>query len=131
MDVRQMLRSDRPKAALRVLGGSDGVEELPVGFPGVEECSDPVVVESSEPEGNPFDAFDQVVDCFGGSVGNPSVVPVGDLVMPTPQGAAQLGQLRWEVAVGEVLCEFAQVGASNLWAADVIEVPQGFFGVPG
>ena len=80
---------DRVKRALRILGGSDGVEEGPVGFPGVEQRPDPVVVESSEPEGNPFDAFDEIVHGFGRAVGDPCVVPVDDLVMPTTQGAAQ------------------------------------------
>ena len=36
--------------ALRKLGWSDGVEERPVGFAGVEECPDPVVVEPAESE---------------------------------------------------------------------------------
>ena len=44
--------------ALRILAGSDGVEEGPVGFAGVEQRPDPVVGESSEPEGGAFDAFD-------------------------------------------------------------------------
>ena len=45
-------------AALRILGGSDGVEQSPVGFAGVEQRPDPVVGESSEPVGGVFDAFD-------------------------------------------------------------------------
>ena len=73
------------------------------GFPCVEQRPDPVVGEPSETEG---DAFDEVVDCFGGPVGDPGLVPVGDLVMPTTQGAAQPGQLRWTVSVGEVLNKF-------------------------
>ena len=85
--------------ALRKLAGSDGVEQSPVGFPGVEQRPDPVVGEPSETEGAAFDAFDEVVDCFGGAVGDPGLVPVGDLVMPTTQGAAQPGQLRWTVSV--------------------------------
>ena len=48
--------------ALRVLDGSDGVEEFPVWFSGVEQDSDPVVGEAAEPERDPFDLFDQVVD---------------------------------------------------------------------
>ena len=43
--------------ALRILAGSDGVEQGPVGFPGVEQRPDPVVAESSEPEGGAFDAL--------------------------------------------------------------------------
>ncbi len=64
-----------------MLRGVIGVEESPVGFAGVEQRPDPVVSESSEPEGGAFDAFDQVVDCFGGAVGDPSLMPVDDLVM--------------------------------------------------
>ena len=100
------------------------------GFAGVEECSDPVVVEVSESKGGAFDAFDEVVDCLGGAVSDPRFVPVRDLCMPTPQGAAQLRQLWWAVGVGEVVGEFSQVGVGELWAVDVAEVAQGFFGVP-
>ena len=52
------------KAALRVSGRSEGVEEGPVGFAGVEQGSDSVVVEVGEPEGGAFDAFDQVVGSY-------------------------------------------------------------------
>ena len=113
-----------------MLRGVIGVEESPVGFAGVEQRPDPVVSESSEPEGGAFDAFDQVVDCFGGAVGDPSLMPVDDLVMPTPQRATQPGQLRWTVRVGEVVGEFTQIGAGELGAVDVIEAAQGLFGVP-
>ena len=78
----------RRKPALRILVGSDGVEEGPVGFPGVEQRSDLVVAGSSEPGGGAFDASGQVVDC-GGAVGDRCLMPVDDLVMPTPQGATQ------------------------------------------
>ncbi len=57
-------------------------------------------------------------------------MPVDDLVMPTSQGAAQPGQLRWAVSVGEVVGEFTQIDVGELWAVDVIETAQGFFGVP-
>ncbi len=46
--------------ALRVIGGSECVEEFPVWFAGVEECSVPVVGESSEPERGAFDASGEV-----------------------------------------------------------------------
>ena len=88
------------------------------------------MVESSEPEGNPFDAFDEIVHGFGRAVGDPCVVPVDDLVMPTTQGAAQPGQLGWTVTVGEIVGEFTQIAVSELGAVDVIEAAQGFFGVP-
>ena len=76
------------------------------GFVGVEQRPDPVVGEPSETEGAAFDASGEVVDCLGGPVGDPGLVPVGDLVIPTTQGAAQPGQLRWTVSVGEVLNKF-------------------------
>ena len=52
--------------ALRVSGRSEGLEQCPVGFAGVEQGSDSVVVEVDESEGGAFDAFDEVVGCFGG-----------------------------------------------------------------
>ena len=127
---RHLSIPERCKQALRILAGSDGVEQSPVGFPGVEQSPDPVVGESSETEGGAFDAFDEVVHGFGTAVGDPGVVPVDDLVMPTTQGAAQPGQLRWTVTVGEVVGEFTQIGVSELGAVDVIEAAQGLVGVP-
>ena len=50
--------------ALRVLGRSEGLEQCPVRFAGVEQGSDAVVVEVGESEGGAFDAFDQVVDGY-------------------------------------------------------------------
>ena len=43
-------------------GRSEGVEEGPVGFAGVEQGPDSVVGEVGESEGGAFDAFDQVVE---------------------------------------------------------------------
>ena len=53
------------------------------GFPGVEQRPDPVVGESLESEGGAFDAFDEVADCFSGTVADTGVVPVDDLCRPT------------------------------------------------
>ena len=41
--------------------GSDGVEESPVGFAGVEQRSDPVVVESSETQCGAFDSLTRLL----------------------------------------------------------------------
>ena len=75
--------------------GSDGGEEVPVGFAGVEEGSDSVVGEVAEPEGCSFDAFDEVVERFGGSVGHAGDVPVGDLGGPSGDGSSELVDLWW------------------------------------
>jgi len=47
--------------AFRVLGRSRGFEVRPVGFPGIQQGADAVVVEVGEPEGAAFDAFGEVV----------------------------------------------------------------------
>ena len=52
-----MFSPDGTLPALRVSGRSEGVEQRPVGFPGVEQGSDAVVVEVGEPERGAFDAF--------------------------------------------------------------------------
>ena len=74
--------------ALRISAGSEAVEEVPVGFAGVEECADAVVREAAESEGGAFDSFYEVVDRFGESVGDVGMVPVDDLGVPVGQGAA-------------------------------------------
>ena len=82
------------------------------GFSGIQQGSYPVVGESSEPEGGASDAFAEIVGRFGGAVADPSLMPVGDLVMPTPQRVAQPGQFRWAVRVGEILRELTQIAVS-------------------
>ena len=52
------------KEALRVSGWGEGVEECPVGFAGIQQCPDPVVVEVGESEGGAFYAFGQIVGCY-------------------------------------------------------------------
>ena len=64
--------------ALRISAGSEAVEEVPVGFAGVEERADAVVREAAESEGGAFDSFHEIVDRFGGSVGDAGVVPIDD-----------------------------------------------------
>ena len=89
-----------------------------------------VVREGAESEGSAFDSFYEVVDRFGGSVRDPGAVPVHDRGVPAGQGAAQTAQLGRAVGVAEVVGEFAEVGAGELRAVDVIEAAEYFFGVP-
>ena len=119
------------KAALRVLGRSEGVEEGPVGFAGVEQGSDSVVVEVGESEGGAFDAFDQVVGCFGGGVGDSGGVPVGDLGSPGGDGAPEPVDLFGHARFLEVGGELGDGGGADFGAGDVIDAAQGLFGVPG
>ena len=65
-----LLALSTPLPALRVLAWSEVVEEGPVGFAGVEQDSDAVVVEVGDPERDPFDELGEVVGCFGGAVGD-------------------------------------------------------------
>ena len=59
------------------------------------------------------------------------MVPVDDLVMPTPQGAAPLRQLRCTVDVGGIIDDFTKAGVSQSPAVDVVEAAQSLFSVPG
>ena len=86
--------------------------------------------EAAESEGGAFDAFDQIVDRFGGSVGDAGVVPVDDGDLPAGQGAAQAAQFGRAVGVAQVLDEFGGVALGELGAVDVIEAAEGLFGVP-
>ena len=121
----------RPKLALRVLGRSEGFEQCPVGFAGVEQGSDAVVVEVGEPERGAFDAFDQVVGCLGGCVGDSGGVPVGDLGSPGGDGAAEPVDLFGQARFLEVGGELGDGGGADFGAGDVIDGPEGLFGVPG
>src|SRR5271170_8073224 len=84
------------KAVLRNLAGSatspddDRAQHTPVRLAGVEQRSDPVVLEVAEPEADPFDALDQVVERFGRTVRDPGQVEVGDLFEPGLQRASEL-----------------------------------------
>ena len=72
----------------RILVGSacspddDRSQHPPVWFAGVEQGPDPVVLEVAEPEADPLDPLDQVVECLGRAVGDPGQVEVADLVEP-------------------------------------------------
>ena len=65
--------------------GVDGGQQAPIRQAGVEQDSDPVVLEGPEAEADSFDAFDEVVDSFGGAVGDKGLVPVGDLGVRGPR----------------------------------------------
>src|SRR5690348_12748904 len=60
----------------------DRAEDAPVGFAGVEQYPDSVVVEVAKPEADPFDPFDQVVQCLGGPIADLGEVVVANLVEP-------------------------------------------------
>lgn len=57
-------------------------------------------------------------------------MPVHDRVMPAAEGAAQAAQLGRAVGVLQVLGEFAELGAGESRAVDVVEPADGFCGVP-
>ena len=86
--------------------------------------------EAAESGGGSFDSFSEVVDRFGGSVGDPCVVPVDDGGVPAGQGAAEAAQFRRAVGVAQVVGEFGGVALGELGAVDVVEAAEGFFGVP-
>ena len=67
-----------------------------------------------------------VVDRFGGSVGDPCVVPVDDVGVPAGQGASEAARFRRTGSVGE----FGGVTLGELGTVDVIEAAEGFLGVP-
>ena len=102
---------------------------MPVGFAGVEERPDPVVREAAESEGGALDAPDEVVDRFGGPVGDAGAVPVHDGDLPAGQGAAQAAQLGRAVGVGEVGGEVGEVRVGDGGAGDVVEAAEGCLGV--
>ena len=60
------------------------------------------MVEAVESERCALDAFDEVVDRFGRSVGDVSLVPGNDLVAPFADGAAEATDFEGHGVVGEV-----------------------------
>ena len=84
---------------------------------------------SSATSSTPSDTL-QIVDRFGGSVGDAGVVPVDGGDLPAGQGAAEAAQFGRAVGVLEVVGEFGGVALGELGAVDVVEAAEGFFGVP-
>ena len=119
------------KVALRVSGRSEGFEQCPVGFAGIQQGADSVVVEVGEPEGGAFDPFHQIVGGLSGGVGDSGGVPVGDLLPPAPQGAPEPVDLFGHAGFLEVGGELGDGGGAGLGAGDVIDGSEGLFGVPG
>ena len=79
--------------------------------------------EAAESEGGAFDAFDEIVDRFGGAVGDPGAVSVYDRGVPATEGAAQPAQPGRAIGVGEIVGEFSEAGAL-LSRADHLDVLQ-------
>jgi transposase InsO family protein len=71
-----------------------GPQDAPVGSACVEKSAYTVVLEVSEPEADPFDPFDQVVERLGGCVGHLGEVIVADLLEPTTQCSSETLNLR-------------------------------------
>jgi hypothetical protein len=116
--------------ALRVSAGCDGGEEVPVGFPGVEQRADAVVAEPSKPERDPFDPFDEIVDGFGGSVGDVASMPGNDLVFPPQQGPAERVDLRGTRVVLEIPAEPGDEHVGEVRVGVGIDLTDHLFGVP-
>ena len=105
---------------LRISGWGDGVEQGPVGFAGVEQGAEAVVLELAEPEGGyAFDAFDQVVDRYLERVG----------WEPRPAGCVRDGHVADEgsgESVGALLAEasgdlLAEALVLSLESLDLVE----------
>ena len=92
-----------------------------MGLAGVEECSDPVIAEVSKSEA---DAFDEVIEGLGGSVGDPCEVVVADLVEPGANGASELLDLGGMAFFKQVLLSLFEHGANGVDVGELVEVTQ-------
>src|ERR1700722_1783092 len=116
--------------ALRIPAGSacsandDRTEDPPVRFAGVEQGSDPVVLEVAEAEADALDPLDQVVERFGRPVAHAGQMEVGDLVEPVLDGAPEALDLRWHGFLEAVRLELGEHLAGLVWVARPIEVTQ-------
>lgn len=87
------------------------------------------MAEVAESEADALDSLDEVVDCLGRSVGDPSGVPGNDVVAPTPQCPCEGADLGRHRLVGHVLDELVDVGAGEFRIVDVVQVPDGLLSV--
>ena len=78
-------------------------------------------MEVGESEGDAFDAFDEVVGCFGGGVGDACCVPVGDLGAPAGEGPAEPVDLWGQVGVLEVMRELVEGRGAEVGVVDVVD----------
>ena len=82
---------DRPVYSRSVRGSpcisdyGERVQQLPVGFPGVQQRPDSVIREVPEPERCAPDSFHEVVRGFCGGVGDAGCVPVRSGVSSVPE----------------------------------------------
>ena len=79
-------------------------------------------------ERDSLDAFDQVVDGFGGAVGHLGVVPRCDLVGPALQGPAELANLG-RCFVLKVSCQADNPRQSSVGIAGHVDVADAFLSV--
>lgn len=88
------------------------------------------MLEAPEPERDALDPLDEVVGCFGGSVGHVGSVPGGDLVAPSDDGAAKLADLGSARLVLEVAAESFDELVGEVGVSDVVDAAHGLLGVP-
>src|ERR1700722_2092727 len=116
--------------ALRIPAGSacsandDRAEAPPVRFAGVEQDSDPVVLEVAEAEADALDPLDQVVERFGRTVAHAGQMEGGDLVEPVPNRAPEALDLRWHGLLEAVPLELGEHRFGLVGIARSVEVTQ-------
>ena len=109
----------------------DRAQHPPVRPTGVEQRSDPVVLEVPEAEADAFDALDQVVEGFGRTVGHPGQVEVADLVEPALDGPSELLDLGRHGPFHAVALELVEHLAGLVGVARAVEVPQALLDAVG
>ena len=113
---------DTRLVALRISWWAEPVEEVPVGSACVEQGAEAVVAEPAHPERHPLDPLDQVVDGFGGPVGDVGAVPGHDLVAPPLDRAPEAAHLEGHVGFGEVADDLIDPRLSDRRVSVVVDL---------
>ena len=85
------------------------------------------MTELAHAERDAFDAFDEIVECFGGSVADAGGVPSDDLGPPTAQRAGERADLNGHLTVGHVIDQLGEVRVRCVGIDDVVEAADGLF----
>lgn len=88
------------------------------------------MLESTEPERDSLDAFDEVVDGFGWPVRDVRPMPGDDLASPTLDRSAETANLEWHVLVGEVTADLVDPLSRELRVGVVVDLAHDLLGVP-
>ncbi len=98
---------------------------LQFGLAGIEKRADAVVLKVGKAKGDALESLDQIVEPFGGTLGEPGLVVGHDLFEPALQGPPEPSQLRGVDRGDGALDDLGEALSGLSGRGDLVELGQG------